>query len=693
MPRYGLMTKSLLPTIGFLIFVAVLLLFSGPLIIEQQLTRMHQKEIERKSLIMDGNFQTRLQQLKQAGTWFEGSARLIKAISATDTAVVLDLAKLAVSSFGIDYCLVTDASGQVLARSQNPDSKGDNVSARPNIRNALDGQVNASLAVDSEFPMVMEATTPIRNQGQTVGSLVIGVNLSSAAFIDQLAAPFGVDATIFKGDTRLITTIKDTTGQRIVGSKITNQAILDNVISQGKPYMGPSVIQNQRYIASYLPLRNSADQVIGMLFMGESLAAINTLSAAFFWAYLIIIVAQLVFLGLGLSLLITMLFIRPIHAISTAMQEISMGDGDLRRKIQFKGRDEFGHLVQLFNEFLVSLAGTIRTIQSGAVDLGEVSQQLLAEMDRTAAIVERITTSAAQGQTQTQSQGQSVETAAATVEQTIHSIDSLDQLISTQGNYIDNSSAAVEELVANLQSMMQLIDNLASLFYEVTLAASEGQATQNSATQKSKEVAQQSETLMEANSVIASIAAQTNLLAMNAAIEAAHAGDSGRGFAVVAAEIRKLAENSTHQSTTISAQLKSIQSSLAQAVNGQLDSQKAYGKIQDRIVATGRLVDEARASMTEQSQGSQDVLTSLRQMTELTDQVRSASSEMKIGTTSVRTQIRELRQLSAEVSMVISETANNATLIHQAISQVQTLAHRTDAIVSAVNSEVGKFKT
>ena len=152
-------------------------------------------------------------------------------------------------------------------------------------------------------------------------------------------------------------------------------------------------------------------------------------------------------------------------------------------------------------------------------------------------------------------------------------------MIRQQADGVTQASSAVEEMIGNIQSVNASVDKMASSFAQLEQQSREGQQKQAAVNEKILQIEEKSKTLQEANQAIASIASQTNLLAMNAAIEAAHAGEAGKGFAVVADEIRKLSETSTAQSKTIGEQLKSIQTSIIEVVTGSQESSKAFTSV------------------------------------------------------------------------------------------------------------------
>ena len=161
-----------------------------------------------------------------------------------------------------------------------------------------------------------------------------------------------------------------------------------------------------------------------------------------------------------------------------------------------------------------------------------------------------------------------------------------------------------------------------------------------------KQIARQSESLLEANTIISGIADQTSLLAMNAAIEAAHAGEAGKGFAVVAEEIRKLAESVTTQSQEIERELTSTKSVIDGVVGASSDSERAFAEVQRLIHQVSALESEVKQSMLEQSAGSKQILQALSQINDTTSQVKTGAAEMKDGTTAVMVEMKALVEVS-----------------------------------------------
>jgi len=207
-------------------------------------------------------------------------------------------------------------------------------------------------------------------------------------------------------------------------------------------------------------------------------------------------------------------------------------------------------------------------------------------------------------------------------------VQQLNEHVESQASSVNLSSAAIEEMIGNIRSLTNTLSSNSKNVRELEDASVAGHTSLNDVVVDIQGIARESESLLEINAVMQNIASQTNLLSMNAAIEAAHAGDSGRGFAVVADEIRKLAENSSRQSKTISAVLKSIKSSIdkiTKSTDVVMDKFNAIGDGVKTVVGQEGTILQA---MEEQGEGSKQILQSISDVNEVTHQVKEAARRM-----------------------------------------------------------------
>jgi methyl-accepting chemotaxis protein len=287
---------------------------------------------------------------------------------------------------------------------------------------------------------------------------------------------------------------------------------------------------------------------------------------------------------------------------------------------------------------------------------------------------------------------QSVMESSAAVHQIAKNIESLDNSISTQTDRMTRASAAVEVMIGNIASIGGVTEKMALQFKTVDDAASAGSAIQQESGTKINEIVGQSQALQEANQIIATIAAQTNLLAMNAAIEAAHAGEAGQGFSVVADEIRKLAENSSNESQKISAKLKQIVETINHIVKNARTSEQSFAQVSARVNETGKLVQEVDNAIREQKEGAAQVMEALTVMNDITAQVRTGAKEMTEGNESMLREIGSLQNQSREIADSVSHMTEDIQTVNAGAQEISRLALTNQAAITSISQIVDSFK-
>ncbi|MDR0496554.1 MAG: methyl-accepting chemotaxis protein, partial [Treponema sp.] len=270
-------------------------------------------------------------------------------------------------------------------------------------------------------------------------------------------------------------------------------------------------------------------------------------------------------------------------------------------------------------------------------------------------------------------------------------IENLDRNIEKQAESVSRSSASIEEMISNISSITANLARNEQDLQRLRGASSEGNSSLQKVSADIQEVTKESERLLEINKVIQNIASQTNLLAMNAAIEAAHAGDVGRGFAVVADEIRKLAESSSQQAKTVSGVLKNIKNSLGNISNSTLASLRQFDDIDKGFESVSAQSQEIRNSMEQQDAGNKEVLAAMTASNEITINVRSNSSEIENASHEIAGESKNLENLTGEVTSAINEIALGIEDINTAVTRTSEISRTNREEIDSLLSEISKF--
>ena len=384
--------------------------------------------------------------------------------------------------------------------------------------------------------------------------------------------------------------------------------------------------------------------------------------------------------------------VKPIIGVTMTLKDISEGEGDLTKRIDNNSKDEVGDLSRYFNLTLDKIKNLIVSIKKEAGKLSDIGSSLAANMNETAAAVNEINANIQSIKARVINQSAGVSETHATMEQVTGNINKLNGHIEDQSANVSKASSAIEEMVANVKSVTATLVNNAGNVNTLRDASDAGRAGLQEVTAEIREISRESEGLLEINSVMENIASQTNLLSMNAAIEAAHAGDVGRGFAVVADEIRKLAESSSDQSKTIGSVLKKMKSLIDNISRSTENVLRKFIDIETNVRIVAEQEDNIRNAMEEQEQGSKQIIDGIIEVTEITRQVRSGSNEMLEGAGQVIKESDNLEKATQEITQGMNEMAAGAEQINTAVNQVNDISDMNREGIAALIKEVSKFK-
>ncbi len=631
-----------------------------------------QKQLEANARAMQGMVQSSLNAQSAISALIARDEELARALVKGDAAALKSIARGLLGQEYIDLVTVCDISGKVLARGHS-DEAGDVLPASRMSSSVplKEGKAVIGMEPGNVVRLTLASGTPIRHEGKIVGAVIIGENLSSGKFVKKVKDTMDVECTIFLGDTRVSTTVMRD-GKPFINSPLNNPKIYDQVMGQGKPIVTRNVIGGAEYDTSYWVWKDMNGKNAGMFFVGLSRNGIEATQQR--------IISYFVGVGAVLGLILIIIGIAVARAISRPLQAATgyaeaVAAGNFDGTLHVTSKDEVGVLAR-------ALASMVRNLKEKILESDAKSKECELESQRaTSALGEAkiATENAEQGQ-------KAILQAAENVQQVVSRLTAATERLSDQVRRASDSSERQREQVAgSATSMEEMNATVLEVARNAGVAAEASDRAKGNAQMGERIVEQsvtairaveddtrvlkdtmhvlgkQAESIGQVMTVISDIADQTNLLALNAAIEAARAGEAGRGFAVVADEVRKLAEKTMTATKEVGAAIAGIQQGARKSV--------------DAVELTTANLGKATELVNKSGESLMDIV---KESTHTADQVRSiatAAEQQSAASEEIAHSLEGINSIAVETADVMRHAASAVTDLNGQARELQTLVN------------------
>lgn len=511
----------------------------------------------------------------------------------------------------------------------------------------------------------------------------------NSSLVDEINMLTGDSSTVFLRDTRIATTVKKEDGTRAVGTKAAPE-VVQTVLSDGKEYYGEALVVDKKLQTAYRPIKDSSDKIIGMWFVGVpknfiDTLVLNTVLGISGVALVIVLV------GLLVSFLFAKYLEVPILNIMKSVKEAE--EGNLNVSINVKSTDEIGVLASSFANMMLKFSAFLREVQEATQQVKGTSGALKAVSNTSLNQFNLVSNSVKQLAATHEEATEAVKETCLVTEQLEKAIEQIAMGAQEQVKDICQTSELVtevakdiEEVTSKVADVNMSIDNTETVAQNGKLAVEktiDGMNTIKETVFRSaghiKKLGEHSQHIGEIVEIIDDIAEQTNLLALNAAIEAARAGEHGKGFAVVADEVRKLAERSGKATKEITSLITTIQKLTGQAVDD-------MGLGTKEVEAGSELADEAGKALNE-------ILSTIVSVKQQVNFITKATQNVSASSTKIVTATQHVAEISDNNSAATEEMAASSSQVAKTVMTISNNLEQTTAVTRQVDASIDQMRS
>lgn len=478
---------------------------------------------------------------------------------------------------------------------------------------------------DKSSDFIYKSATPVKKDGNIVGVVILGYDLTNSSTVDNFKKTMDCEVSIFKGNTQVNTTFMDN-GKRITGTTMSSK-VENTVLKSGKNYAGSAKVINTNYICTYIPLRNNNNEIVGAVFSG----VLQNKRDSFVFSLILWVIAGAIIVSL-LSIIISKRVAGNISSAinSTATRLTSLAHGDLNSECTIVMRKDetqtlgevLSKTIEILNNYINDIDTFVSRIKDGHLtyrseieyqgdfskintSLNELSTSLKEVFLNVNSAVSQINSGAQQVSDGAANLAGNTSTEAATMQQMAATMKSISDMISKNSENIGQAKELTRQTSQHIDDSNKCMDNMLVAMNEINSSAVE---------------------ISKINKVIEDIAFQTNILALNASVEAARAGSAGKGFAVVADEVRSLATKSSEAAKTTASLVQNALDAVSKGENTANDTAHNLHQAVSLINNVDSLMTEVSDASVTEAQAITDINTGVDNMAH-TVQSNSATAE------------------------------------------------------------------
>lgn len=403
---------------------------------------------------------------------------------------------------------------------------------------------------------------------------------------------------------------------------------------------------------------------------------------------LIIIISSIVVLVLFITVII-----KSISRIKKLLKVIGENQGDLTIRLEKDGNDEVSEISTYFNTFLSQLDDIVSSIKEASTDAEKISFELSANSSQTSSTAEQITRNIQGVESQFSTLDSQINSTTNALDVILNSITELSSKIKNQAEIVQSSKSNIDRIGVELNDSAKLSSDRSKISEELFKITESGGDRVIKTQEAIEDVSNSASAMLDVISIINKIANQTNLLAMNAAIEAAHAGEAGRGFAVVANEIRNLAEATSNNSKRIGTELKSTVEKVNVALSNSTEAKDSFMQIQREVRASVTDLNLVSDKMSIVSREFHDITRSIDSVSAISENVKQDALEIESNSRDISSSMTSVQEISLQVSKLIEEVGVGATEITEATKDVAELGRDNIETIEKINREIAQFTT